>query len=115
MMKYNIFGSADSLDYDIMVKVDKLPNNKQQCHDLGLSLMKQIDLKDKPIQLNLCEAPAGKITRVYKGTPDECNNCLIKTYNLHRQYHDRIPEIAYRERDVYLKVSRCVRILLTCL
>ena len=113
-MKYNIFGSKDSLDYDVMFAVDAIPESKQESKQLCLDLEDYFPKTDKKINVNICVVEGERITKVYKGTPDECNNSIFYTYELHDQTHDRFANGTV-ERNVALKVDRSLRILLSFL
>ncbi len=122
LIQWNIFGSKNSIDYDIMVKVDSLPKTIKECHRIVSSynihigvLFHSLKYKPKKINCNICEVNNGIVTNVFKGTCDEVNNCLIETYKNHKdQLH---PPLVWNkvDRDVELKVLRCYRILLSFL
>lgn len=114
MEKFQIFGSENSLDYDVMVFIDEIPESIDQSHtlckiyDVELSKI----LTDKPLNCNLATVDNGFITKAFKGTPDEVNNALFYTYDLHTQYHPLvIKEPIVREYD--MKILRAYRNILS--
>lgn len=112
-MIFNIFGSESSIDYDIMVFLESIPSiqeSKKICLDFEKEL--QPILSDKKLNINLAVVKDGIITNVFKGTPDECNNSILETYNLHKQIHP-IQINKSLPRDVPLKVARAIRIILS--
>lgn len=112
-MNYNIFGSKSSIDYDIMMFVESIPD-LQTCKINCIELEKEFHLKDKKPNINLAVAENGIILDVYKGTVDECNNSIFHTYEFHPQTY---PKLVTRliERDVNLKIARALRIMLSFL
>lgn len=105
MEKY-IYGSANSLDVDIVYIVDKLPETIEECKKFCLS--KKYDNEN----VNIATMKDGVINSVFKGTPDELNNAVFTTYNLHKQTSPlKIERMV--ERDVYLKSIRAVRSILS--
>lgn len=110
-MKYNIFGSEDSLDYDVMVFVDKIPD-LQESKKYCFNLEKDFVLKDKKANINLAVINDGIIIDVHKGTADECNNSIYHTYQFHKQ---QFPKLVIRtvDRDCYIKAARALRIILS--
>lgn len=100
-IKY-IHGSKDSVDTDVVYVVDKLPS-LQECKKF---------CSDKKENRNLCVVKNGVVTECYKGTPDEVNNAVFLTYNLHEQEY---PLVITRlvPRDVTAKCMRAVRIILS--
>lgn len=67
---------------------------------------------DKEINSNLAIVENGIIVKVLKGTEDEVNNSLIRTYDLHEQYC-RNQIRAFIPRDIDLKILRTGRVLLS--
>ena len=111
MLKFQIFGSADSEDIDIMVFVDTIPDKQHLsnllCEEYN-SYFRDFFNTDRKINCNLMVLGES----VYKGTYDEVVNSLYKTYNLHKQYCDNMIT-GMVERDVELKVLRTCRVLLS--
>lgn len=93
-----IHGSEDLTDLDVIYVVDELPS-LQEC---------KIFCSDKIENRNLITIEDGIVTSVYKGTTDEVNNALIRTYNLHEQEY---PLLVTRvvQRDTQIKAIRAVR------
>lgn len=120
-MLYNIFGSPASDDYDIMVSVPDVPSSKALCKEICAGYEARIKdyFLDKEVQVNICklkeiEKNVNIIEKVYKGTPDECNNSVFMTYLYHKQYCN-IMVGQMVTRDVPLKLARGVRIILSFL
>lgn len=112
---YNVFGSDDSQDYDIMIFVDKIPStqeSKEMCLKIESEL--QVIFPNKKTNVNLAVIENGIIVDVFKGTSDECNNSIFRTYNLHNQ---SCPLLIDREvpRDLNLKLARSLRAILSFL
>lgn len=88
----------DSTDTDAHYVVEKLPpfaDCKRFCDSI------------KNENANLIVIEDGVVTDCYKGTPDEINNALLATYNLHYQTYPLFVERLVK-RDVYIKVIRAV-------
>lgn len=100
-LKY-IHGSGDSTDTDVIYVVDKLPS-LQEC---------KVFCSNKEENRNICVVKHGIVTECYKGTPDEVNNAVYLTYNLHKQEY---PLVITRlvPRDLTAKCMRAVRIILS--
>ena len=98
-----IHGSEDSTDLDVLYIVDELPD-KAEC--------KRFCSSDPSENRNVATVSDGVITSVYKGTVDELNNALLRTYHLHPQT-DELLVTRELERCVPLKLVRAVRILLS--
>jgi hypothetical protein len=112
---FNIFGSASSRDYDIMVFVEDIPPIND-CKILCAQLEGEFSgiFSDKKCNVNLAIIDSGIIQRVFKGTPDECNNSVYYTYELHTQTHP-LPITRTVPRNVELKIARSLRIILSFL
>lgn len=114
MERFQIFGSENSLDYDVMVFVDEIPEIIDQSHTLCKMYDAELSkiLTDKPLNCNLAIVEDGFIVRVFKGTPDEVNNALFYTYDFHTQYHPLVvKEPIVREYD--MKILRAYRNILS--
>ena len=98
-----IHGSEDSTDLDVLYIVDELPD-KAEC--------KRFCSADPSENRNVATVSDGVITSVYKGTVDELNNALLRTYYLHLQT-DELLVTRELERCVPMKLVRAVRILLS--
>jgi len=98
-----IHGSEDSTDVDIFYVFDELPS-KQEC--------KKFCSADPSENRNIIVIKDGVVTACYKGTPDEVNNSLIDTYDLHEQ---KFPLLITKrvDRDLTIKVVRAIRIILS--
>lgn len=97
-----IHGSADSTDIDVVYVIDALPD-AAECKKF---------CSEKDENRNLMTVADGIVTACYKGTPDELNNSLMRTYSLHEQTS---PLIVTREveRIVPIKIVRAMRIILS--
>lgn len=110
--KYNILakythGSADSVDNDVVYVFDTLPN-REECK---IFCSGHPDENRNIITIN---DEKGIVSGCYKGTIDEINNSLIRTYFLHPQdYALRLTHTV--KRNFILKAIRCVRIILSYL
>jgi hypothetical protein len=112
---YNLFGSKSSVDYDVMVYVKSIPaiqECKTLCAKLEHEFASRLSLKKRNV--NLAIIGDGVIQRVFKGTPDECNNSVLATYALHRQSYP-LPIVKKVSRNVPLKLARSLRIMLSFL
>lgn len=116
---YNIFGSHDSTDIDVMVYLDDIPKltdqGKKLCFEYA-GYLSEIIKTDRKIDCNLSVLKDGLIQRVVKGIPCETNNSIFYTYNRHEQSH---PLMIERPADMkgwkQLKSARILRILLSFL
>jgi len=112
---YQIYGSEDSKDYDIMIFVDKI-GCIQESHERVAEFDKKLSkiYSNKSINSNLAIVTNGTVTKVFKGEISEVNNMLYLTYNLHKQkYPLKITKLI--ERDIDLKILRTARVLLSFL
>jgi len=110
--EFNIFGSEDSLDIDIMYKVDKMPTLgecQEYCSLLDTEYSKN---SAKEINSNLCVINDGIVVDVYKGTIDEVNNMIFYTYKNHAQLFPCFVERTI-PRDVPTKANRALRGILS--
>lgn len=109
-MEFQIFGSENSQDYDVMVFIDSIPaivdDGHSMCKFYNTELAKF--LTDKELNTNLAVVKDGYITDVFKGTVDEVNNSLFYTYDNHTQYHPRVVT-APIDRDIDRKILRVYR------
>jgi hypothetical protein len=113
-MKYYLFGSENSLDYDILVECDSIPRDIHQAHAICKEFNDKLSLiyTDKKINCNLITVKDNEIINCHKGTIDELNNCLFYTYNLHKQAFPN-PILKSVERDLNEKILRVSRFILT--
>lgn len=110
---FNIFGSENSMDYDVMYFLPEIPEIKE-CKSMAVYYENDFPIIDKKVNVNFAVVKDGRIVDVYKGSPDECNNSIFATYKLHKQYHEN--QVSVRVvRDVNLKIARSLRIVLTFL
>lgn len=101
MIRY-VHGSEDSLDVDVYYVFDKMPSFKE-C---------QAFCSNKEENRNIIVVENGVVVDCFKGTVDEVNNGLMKTYCLHNQEHPLIVKNKL-ERDVLIKAVRVLRCLLS--
>lgn len=110
---YQVFGSESSRDLDVIFFIDSLKGTIKENKELVTLYSKEI-ISEKEVNGNLAVLENGIIKECFKGTPDEVNNSCFYTYDLHPQkYPKQILEIT--ERDIYLKVARTIRVLLSFL
>lgn len=98
-----VHGSKDSTDLDVVYIVDTLPS---------LAECKLFCAEDKAENRNIASIKDGVISDCYKGTVDELNNSLLRTYSLHEQTHPLLIERTL-DRDIPRKVCRSLRIVLS--
>ena len=98
-----IHGSGDSTDTDVVYVVDELPS-PDDC--------KKFCSADSEENRNLIVVRNSVVVECYKGTPDEINNSLLRTYSLHEQGDALVVERIV-ERVVPIKIVRAVRIILS--
>ncbi len=99
-----IHGSEDSTDLDVVYVVDGELPSFGDCKNFCDS--------DYSENRNLIQIEDGCVVACYKGTPDEINNSLLRTYNLHNQNCPLLIEHTL-PRNKYLKYVRSVRIILS--
>jgi hypothetical protein len=113
---YQLFGSENSLDIDVVFFVEEMPETIAE----KLLLSKKygqllIDkFPEKIINTNLAKISNGYLIDVYKGTTDELNNALFYTYDLHEQEYKKQIDILLI-RDINLKFLRSCRMILSFL
>ncbi len=121
MLKYNIFGSKDSQDYDILVFVDSLGTVDENHATVKLNnviLETAMDVAGwpkKPINSNLGILEYSKLIKVFKGTADEVNNSCYYTYHKHKQVHPLMIDGPINRDEFYkqLKLKRCFRFIIS--
>lgn len=113
---YQIFGSENSLDLDLVFFIEEMPETIAE----KLSLTKELSqsvisfFPEKEINANLAVQRNGHLVGVYKGTTDELNNALFYTYqNHHQKFGNQITKLLVR--DVDLKFLRSARMILSFL
>ena len=116
---YQIFGSADSQDVDIMVFVDELKSIDEN-HTLIKKLNQHFQeslFPNRDINCNLGIVKNGMLIDVFKGTYDECNNSLYYTYGNHYQHcSNKIQDVYDRSRSsefYHIKLKRVARFILS--
>lgn len=113
-MRFYIFGSENSQDYDVLVEVGEIPTDftiaHKMCKDFNLEISKI--LPDKEINSNLIIIRNNEIVRCLKGTVDELTNCLYYTYSNHRQFFENPIEKPIK-RDLIEKALRVARFIIT--
>ncbi len=111
---FQIFGSENSQDYDVMIFVDDIPQNIDEAHNICKHYNAELSnlLSDKVLNCNLAVLKNGYIIKVFKGTADEVNNALYYTYDYHKQYFDNQVK-APVDRDVNQKILRVCRGILS--
>lgn len=114
---FQILGSEDSQDLDIMVFQETLPEKIELAADLCRQYALELEwiLKsDKKINVNLGVLGKGVLVNVFKGLYDETNNALYYTWALHPQHfpnHIQHP----LERNIQAKIQRSIRVVLSLL
>lgn len=121
MIKYQIFGSVSSIDYDVLVFVDSL-GTIQENHDTVHRFNDELDklfadmgMPAKKMNANLGVLEDGMVVKVFKGYPFEVNNSLFTTYGNHRQTVENQVTREYELTDdiKHYKLKRCFRFLLS--
>lgn len=113
---YQIFGSENSLDLDLVFFIEEMPETIAEKLSLTKELSQSIILffPEKEINANLAVQRNGHLVGVYKGTTDELNNALFYTYqNHHQKFGNQITKLLVR--DVDLKFLRSARMILSFL
>lgn len=98
-----IHGSENSLDRDAYIIVPENMNNQDS---------KALCSEYKELNANLIKVENGNVVWSYKGTKDECNNSILKTYHLHKQEFEN-PITSLVQRDYGLKMLRTIRGILS--
>jgi hypothetical protein len=119
-IKFQLFGSISSQDYDVLVFIDKIPSIRAsgalcKLYDFKLAtFFKEQGLEEKPVNTNLAVVKDGNIIAVFKGTPDEVNNSAYSTYMNFKQY---CPPMVHSKvaRNSDHKLLRSIRIILSLL
>lgn len=116
ILHFQIFGSSDSQDVDIMVFMQSISSDAKTNHDLIKELNHYCSghFIGRQINCNLCtyDHITGIIKSVFKGTPDEVNNSLFYTYDLHEQTWNNLIMKPVK-RDLEYKLIRVSRFLLS--
>jgi hypothetical protein len=113
-MLFHVFGSASSVDCDVVVFVSTLPTleeGKALAARLAPELAAQLGT-EKKLNINFAVLHEGVIVATLKGLPDETNNAVLATYGLHKQAHPLA--VAHPVmRDRLAKFDRTARIVLS--
>jgi hypothetical protein len=114
MTLFHIFGSPSSIDRDILVFVDTLPEletSKTLAKQLAPTI--QAHFQDaKPPNINFGILHDGVITKTLKGISDETNNAILATYSFHLQPH-QLAITRSVVRDLDAKYQRAARVILS--
>ncbi|MCD0471520.1 hypothetical protein [Flavobacterium sp. JAS] len=111
---YQIFGSENSLDVDLVFFVEEMPETILEKLIISKELSASIKsfFPEKEINANLAVCKNDHLVEVYKGTTDELNNALFYTYHFHEQkFENQITKLLVR--DIDLKFLRCTRMILS--
>jgi len=115
--KYQIYGSSNSLDTDLMVFVDSLGTIEQNKQSIEKYKTELQPLFSNKIDVHLAVVKDGQIVDISHGTYDECNNSLFYTYKNHKQHFDNVITKVYdRSRGTnfyYFKLIRVARFILS--
>ncbi len=107
---YYFFGSANSLDKDVLLECDRIPD-KQTAQE-WIQAYKQTHAVDWNINLITVRNGIVADTIPSKSTIDGVNNALLATYALHVQQHP-LPITHKVPRHLLLNIYRCIRTILT--
>lgn len=118
---FQIFGSRDSTDRDVVVFLAELPDTIAECKALCKAIVPHLTAHLQaanypilPLNINLARLDQGYVVRVFKGTPDELNNACFRTYHHFPQLYP--PQIqGLLPRDLKLKLERASRTILSVL
>ena len=108
---FQIFGSENSLDYDIIVFVDSISSNKQISHDLITEYeykLKHILFVEniypiKPLNANLAVLKDGIIIDSFKGSSDEVNNFTMEHFYKVCAFQFAQTRLLYEGIEIYTK------------
>jgi hypothetical protein len=109
-LRFHLFGSASSIDRDVIVFVDALPTLEESKQFI---ISEGFDFDpEKKLNLNFGVLQNGVLTETLKGLPDETNNAVFLTYQLHAQSH-RLSIMRLLPRDLPSKFRRATRVILS--
>ena len=113
---YFFFGSADSVDVDVVFLVEELPTSIELCHQFCITqkLFLTPQFPNQVLNVNVAVLTNGVISAVFKGLPDELNNAILATYTLHDQVFPN-PITQKIDRNLPPKNERIARTLLAAL
>jgi len=97
-------GSEDSIDNDVIYILDKMPEDKEVC--------RKFCAEDESENRNIAVIKDGVVVSCFKGTPDEINNALLDTYELHEQQFPLLVKCRVK-RNKTIKIIRAMRIVLS--
>lgn len=112
---FQIHGSPDSLDYDVMVFPGTLPPvveaSAELCREFAAELKRFFNVQGmapKKMNINIATIRDGHVQQVFKGASDEVNNACFLTYKHSQQFH---PLQIQRTvpRNLPLKTARSLR------
>jgi len=88
-LQYNIFGSENSTDIDVIAKLNRdisefSTEDLHQIANIFAGGLKE-RLSCSSVDVNLVNIEGGIITKSFKGVKDEINNAVYYTYHLHKQ------------------------------
>lgn len=109
---YNIFGSKDSIDVDIVVFVSSFPNSIEDCKNVCRAFEKDFLAQGIYANCNIAVIKDGIIVQCFKGTTDEVNNAVLATYDLWKQKYP-CQVLVPVKRNVEQKIARALRSILT--
>lgn len=106
------YGSQDSLDQDLMYVLSDSEFEELTSKGISTQMMKALE-REYQVS-NICHIADGMIDYTYKSVVDEINNSVIDTFHLHDYNNDLTNPVTKRmERDVGIKVIRCIRGILS--
>ena len=97
------FGSQDSIDEDVLYVFETMPSFSECQSFCG----------EGDDNRNIVVVVDGVITNSFKGIPDETNNALLATYDLHEQECEN-PVTQKVERNILLKTVRSTKSFCPC-
>jgi len=110
--KYQIFGSASSLDLDVVFFVDEIKSIEENHAKIADLVAETHFNTHKKVNANIAVVQDNVITNCFKGSPDELNNALFETYYLHNQpFESLVTKMV--DRDINLKMERCARTIVS--
>lgn len=110
LVEYQFFGSEDSVDLDVCFFVNRIGTIEESRRHL-VELCALLADTNKTINGNLAVVNNGNVSHCFKGSIDELNNSLLKTYSFHKQDFSLKIERAVK-RNVWAKIERCNRTVL---
>lgn len=110
---YNFYGSINSIDTDVVVYLDELPEHVEERKNLTISIKNELGVDWNIIIAKVVDDIIVDCTYP-KSFPSGLNNAVFLTYNIHKQVH---PCLVNRlvKRNIALSVYRTVHKLQTLL